>query len=102
MPEALSSSSPAAEGRWHDRYDEPSSMGDSDPGGKAQGPLRPAGGHPENLPRTRRDHAGATRQELARPDREDGLRRRIMAFAGVFLGQILYFCAPFRANTAIP
>ena len=57
-------------------------------------------GHPENLPRTRRDHAGATRQELARFDREDGLRRRIKAFAGVLLEQIPYFCAPFGANTA--
>lgn len=35
--------------------------------------IRPAGGHPENLPRTRRDHAGATRQESARPDRENGI-----------------------------
>ena len=43
------------------------------PGGKAQGSLQPAGGHPENLPRTRRDHAGVTRQESARPDREDGI-----------------------------
>ena len=33
-------------------------------------------------------HAGATRHESARPDRDDGLRRRIMAFAGVLLGQI--------------
>ena len=65
---------PAAEGRWHDGRNEPSGVGDSDPGGKAQGSLRPAGGHPENLPRTRRDHAGATRQESARPDREDGIR----------------------------
>ena len=77
-------------------------MGDSDPGGKAQGSLRPAGGHPEDLPRTRRDHTGATRQELARFDREDGLRRRIKAFTGVLLGQITYFCAPFGANTPIP
>lgn len=29
------------EGRWRDGHDEPSSMGDSDPRGKAQGSLRP-------------------------------------------------------------
>ena len=46
------------------------------------------GGHAGNLPRTRRDHAGPARQELARFDREDGIRRRIKAFAGVLLGQI--------------
>ena len=64
---------PAAERWWHDGHNEPSSVGDSDPGGKAQGSLRPAGSHPEDLPRTRRDHASATRQELPRFDREDGI-----------------------------
>ena len=29
----------------------------------------------KNLPRTRRNHAGAARQEPARPDREDGIWR---------------------------
>ena len=34
---------PAAEGWWHDGHNEPSGVGDSDLGGKAQGSLRPAG-----------------------------------------------------------
>lgn len=38
------------EGWWHDGHNEPSGVGDSDPGGKAQGSLRLAGGHPEDLP----------------------------------------------------
>ena len=33
-------------GRWHDGRNEPSGVGESDPGGKAQGSLRPAGGPP--------------------------------------------------------
>lgn len=39
-------------------------------------------------------------EESERPDREDGLRRRIKSFAGVLLGQIPYPYAPFGANTA--
>ena len=62
------------EGRWHDGHNEPSSVGGHDPGGKAPCPLRAAGGHAENFPRTRSDHAGSTRQKPARPDREDGIR----------------------------
>ena len=63
------------EGRWHDGHNEQCSVGDPNPGAEAQGPLRPAGGHAENIPRTRCDHAGAARQEPARPDRKDGIRR---------------------------